>query len=305
MALFFKDLFPDDTGFFSFDVLFGEEHIEINGRVYKYNEIFTAFLNYDMGEYKKATAQGCGTDRLNKMILEMPLFRDFPNPGRLSGATEAEYAALLEDLELLERYRVFLKDTGLKKDKSFIQQIAKNGIGAFVADKTMGASEQRTAAVSNLQYLLLEDENGKAALFERMTFTRLLDFLYTDFFKGILKSCVPKQCKLCGQYFLLEKGFHYEYCDGVFEGGQTCREIGATRSFKEKTESNDVWKLHQRAYKKYYARVLKKTMSKPEFTAWADFAERLRDETLPAYLKVKAEGKEFDLTEYSRRLNER
>lgn len=305
MALFFKDLFPDDTGFFSFDVLFGEEHIEINGRSYKYNELFTAFLNYDMSEYKKATAQGCGTDRLNEMILEMPLFRDFPNPDKLSGATEAEYAALLEDLELLERYRSFLKDAGLKKNKNFIQQISKNGMSAFVADKTMGASESRTASVSKLQYLLLEDENGKAALFERMTFTRLLDFLYTDFFKGILKGCVPKQCKLCGQYFLLEKGFHYEYCDGVFEGGQTCREIGAARSFKEKTVSNDVWKLHQRAYKKYYARVLKKTMSKPEFTAWADFAETLRDETLPAYLKAKAENKEFDLTEYSRRLNER
>lgn len=305
MALFFKDLFPDDTGFFSFDVLFGEEHIEINSRSYKYNELFTAFLNYDMSEYKKAAAQCCGTDRLNEMILEMPLFRDFPNPDRLNGVTEQEYAALLEDLELLERYRSFLKDSSQKKDKNFIQQIARNGMGAFVADKTMGASEQRTAAVSNLQYLLLEDENGKAALFEHMTFTRLLDFLYTDFFKGILKGCVPKQCKLCGQYFLLEKGFHYEYCDSVFEGGQTCREIGAARSFKEKTESNDVWKLHQRAYKKYYARVLKKTMSKPEFNAWADFAEKLRDETLPDYLKAKAEKKVFDLTEYEAKLNNR
>ncbi len=305
MALFFKDLFPDDTGFFQFDVLFGAEHIEINRRSYKYNELFTAFLNYDMGEYKKAAAQGCGTGRLNEMILEMPLFREFPNPDRLSDATEGEYAALLEDLELLERYRSFLKDTGLKKDKNFIQQLAKNGMSAFVADKTMGASEHRTAAISNLQYLLLEDENGKATLFERMTFTRLLDFLYTDFFKGILKGCVPKQCKLCGRYFLLEKGFHYEYCDGVFEGGQTCREIGAARSFKDKTVSNDVWRLHQRAYKKYYARVLKKTMSKPEFGAWADFAEKLRDETLPAYLKAVSEGKKFDLTEYSRRLNER
>lgn len=305
MALFFKDLFPDNTGFFSFDVLFGEAHIEINRRSYKYNELFTAFMNYDMGEYKSAAAQGCGTDKLNEMILEMPLFRDFPNPGRLNGATEAEYAALLEDLELLERYRSFLKDANYRKDKNFIQQIAKNGMSAFVADKTMGASEQRTAAVSNLQYLLLEDENGKAALFERMTFTRLLDFLYTDFFKGVMKGCVPKQCKLCGRYFLQEKGFRYEYCDGVFEDGQTCREVGAARSFKDKTENNDVWKLHQRAYKKYYARVMKNTMSKAEFNEWAGGAERLRDETLPAYLKAMAEGKAFDLSDYTRRLNDR
>lgn len=169
----------------------------------------------------------------------------------------------------------------------------------------MGASDRRAAAVSSLQYLLLEDENGKAALFERMTFTRLLDFLYTDFFKGIMKGCVPKQCKLCGRYFVLEKGFHYAYCDGVFEDGQTCREVGSAKSFKAKTDNNDVWKLHQRAYKKYYARVLKKTMSKPDFNEWASFAERLQDETLPAYLKAKAEKVEFDLTEYSRQLNEK
>ncbi len=305
MAQFYKDLFPDTTGFFSFDVLFGEAHIEIDRRSYKYNELFTAFLNYDVAQYKKAVAQGCGTDKLNEMILEMPLFRDFPTPDRLSDVTEAEYAALLEDLELLERYRSFLKDASYRKDKNFIQQIAKNGMSAFVADKTMGAADSRTAAVSELQYLLLEDDSGRAALFERIGFTRLIDFLYTDFFKGILKGFVPKQCKLCGRYFLLKKGFHYEYCDGIFESGQTCREVGSAKSFKTKTDNNDVWKLHQRAYKKYYARVLKKTMSKPDFNEWASFAERLRGETLPAYLKAKSEKVEFDLTEYSRQLNER
>ncbi|WP_312635500.1 hypothetical protein [Oscillibacter sp.] len=34
-----------------------------------------------------------------------------------------------------------------------------------------------TAAVSNLQDLLLEDDGGKATRFERMTFTRLLERL--------------------------------------------------------------------------------------------------------------------------------
>ncbi|MEA4969827.1 MAG: DUF6076 domain-containing protein [Candidatus Pelethousia sp.] len=196
-------------------------------------------------------------------------------------------------MELLERYRGFLKETGRKKDKRFIQQIAKNGMGAFVADKTIGLSGRRAAAVSGLQYLLLEDEHGAAALFERMGFTRLIDFLYTDFFKGVMKESMPKRCKLCGRYFLLEKGFHYEYCGGIFEAGQTCREVGAARSFKEKTGNNDVWKLHQRAYKKYYARVLKKTMSKPDFNEWASSAEKLRDEILPLYYESIGGGKDI------------
>ena len=47
--------------------------------------------------------------------------------------------------------------------------------------------------------------------------------------------------------------------------------------------NNEIWKLHQRAYKKYFARTRKGTMSKPEFEAWAQEAEQLRDEALASY----------------------
>ena len=61
---------------------------------------------------------------------------------------------------------------------------------------------------------------------------------------------------------------------------KTCREIGAAKSFKEKVDNNDIWKVHQRAYKKYFARVSKGKMSKPDFEVWAREAERMRDEAL-------------------------
>lgn len=63
---------------------------------------------------------------------------------------------------------------------------------------------------------------------------------------------------------------------GKVQGGKTCREIGAAKSFKEKVDKNDIWKVHQRAYKKYFARVSKGKMSKPDFEVWARKAERLR-----------------------------
>ena len=67
---------------------------------------------------------------------------------------------------------------------------------------------------------------------------------------------------------------------GKVRGGKTCREIGAAKSFKEKVDNNDIWKVHQRAYKKYFARVSKGKMSKPDFEVWAREAERMRDEAL-------------------------
>lgn len=67
---------------------------------------------------------------------------------------------------------------------------------------------------------------------------------------------------------------------GKVQDGKTCREIGAAKSFKEKVDNNDIWKVHQRAYKKYFARVSKGKMSKPDFEVWAREAERMRDEAL-------------------------
>ena len=41
-----------------------------------------------------------------------------------------------------------------------------------------------------------------------------------------------------------------------------------------------ICKVHQRACKKYFARVSKDKMSKPDFEVWAREAERMRDEAL-------------------------
>ncbi len=46
-------------------------------------------------------------------------------------------------------------------------------------------------------------------------------------------------------------------------------------SFQEKDRSSEVWQIHQRAYKKHDARVLKKNMTKDDFLLWARDAEKL------------------------------
>lgn len=77
----------------------------------------------------------------------------------------------------------------------------------------------------------------------------------------------------------------YTYCERVAPGEttKTCRDIGAAQSFQSKLRENEVWKLYIRAYKKYFARVRKGTMSKSAFEAWSREAEHIRDEALRAY----------------------
>ena len=86
-------------------------------------------------------------------------------------------------------------------------------------------------------------------------------------------------------------GATYAYCTDPAPGqdGKTCREIGASSSFRSKVENNDVWKVHQRAYKKYYARTMRKDMTKAEFEAWTRDAEQKRDAALEPYARAESE----------------
>ena len=83
----------------------------------------------------------------------------------------------------------------------------------------------------------------------------------------------------------------YAYCTDPAPGqdGKTCREIGASSSFRSKVENNDVWKVHQRAYKKYFARIRSGLMTKGEFEVWSRQAADLRDAALERYARAESE----------------
>ena len=53
--------------------------------------------------------------------------------------------------------------------------------------------------------------------------------------------------------------------------------MGARAVFEKKIRDEDTWKLHKRAYKKYYARYMKGNMSHAEFKAWGERAAAERD----------------------------
>ena len=84
-----------------------------------------------------------------------------------------------------------------------------------------------------------------------MYFDRLLDFVYVELMRELQKGYVPKRCANCGRWFLQLPGATYAYCDGPApgQGGKTCREAEASTNFQEKVRKNEIWKLHQQAYR--------------------------------------------------------
>ena len=206
----------------------------------------------------------------------------------------------IKDIQLIqERYAWFLdrvfanavfeKKKGQRKE-SLAQLIYSSGYEAFVSGVSLGKDPEVDAPLVRAQYRI-RGERENAEVVEKMYFDRLLDFVYVEFMKGLQRGFVPKRCANCGRWFLQTPGATFSYCAGPApeDPGKTCREIGAASSFKDKVANNEVWQVQQRAYKKYYARTMRKDMTKAEFEAWTRDAEQKRDAALEPYARAESE----------------
>ena len=168
--------------------------------------------------------------------------------------------------------------------------ICSRGYEAFISGVSLGENPETDTPSVKTQYRI-RGEKEKAEIVEKMYFDRLLDFVYVEFMKGLQKGFVPKRCANCGRWFLQAPGATFAYCAGPApeDPGKTCREIGAVSSFKDKVANNEVWQVQQRAYKKYYARTMRKDMTTAEFEAWTRDAEQKRDAALEPYARAESE----------------
>ena len=80
------------------------------------------------------------------------------------------------------------------------------------------------------------------------------------------------------------------YCERIAPGEteQTCRAVGARAVFGKKIQEEDTWKIYKRAYKKYYARVMKGSMTREDFNAWVEHAAAERDFTIERLTVAKS-----------------
>ena len=134
-------------------------------------------------------------------------------------------------------------------------------------------------SMQSFGYKVLNDQQGKPILCEKISFKDLQSFLFYDFFNGIKLNYIPNKCRQCGKFFLIRSGKYYSYCDRPVrkEPGKTCRDIGARKRYAEKCRTDPVWLAYNRAYKAHYARYMKKKMSVSEFEKWSRFASAIRD----------------------------
>lgn len=150
---------------------------------------------------------------------------------------------------------------------------------------------EEMAVESSVRFVSRPTDGSINAMAERWTVSYLRDFLYLELGKAIEHGNAPRQCRLCGHWFLHEQGDKTVYCGRVAPGEteKTCREVGARAVFENKIRAEETWKLYKRAYKKYYARFMKGNMSREEFNAWVEHAAAQRDFTIELLKVAKSE----------------
>ena len=134
-------------------------------------------------------------------------------------------------------------------------------------------------------------DGDRSVMVERWSVSCLADFLYLELGKAMEHGNAPRQCRLCGRWFLHEQGDKTVYCERIAAGEmeKTCREVGARAVFERKIQEEETWKIYKRAYKKYYARFMKGNMSREEFNAWVEHAAAQRDFTIELLKVAKSE----------------
>ncbi|MDD2362158.1 MAG: hypothetical protein PHH84_04265 [Oscillospiraceae bacterium] len=89
-----------------------------------------------------------------------------------------------------ERYAWFIDEVFYRtfpkiETNKYAYQIENNGVNAFVSGISLGSNSNVDPAKTSTQFEVRESlSTGQPQLFEKMAFTRLIDFIYMDFFKA-------------------------------------------------------------------------------------------------------------------------
>ena len=258
--------------------------------------------------------------QVDKLRLEPTLlFRDTELGMMLAadgGRILEKYRMAQEDLSLIQtRYVWFLdqlgrgmeseKKKGRRKD-SPAGRLCRQGLDGLVSRADLGDERFSIEPPQvSIRYEVL-NIGGRPELTELLYFDRLADFVYVELMRGLQRGYLPKRCLNCGRWFLQQPGSDFHYCPRVAPGEleKTCREVGALSSFQAKVRNSEIWQLHQRAYKKYFARTRTGTLSRDDFDSWARQAESLRDRALEAYDRADAGERKRIAEELRAQLNQ-
>ncbi|MGN1298915.1 MAG: DUF6076 domain-containing protein [Candidatus Scatovivens sp.] len=109
------------------------------------------------------------------------------------------------------------------------------------------------------------------------------------------KDIIIQQCENCKKYFIPATAHDVKYCDSVFSGKKTCKEIGVQKAYAEKLENDRLLKKWRTRYQTLSGLVSKtKPGSKSKAAEMYEYYKKEGAIMKDKYEKGEITGKKFE-----------
>ena len=210
-------------------------------------------------------------------------------------------AEVLPEYTLPERYVIFANlhpDTQTQMLRT-MYAIAPVSRGRFHTEQMIRFNDPETVDVRKVLDNLHRDSENAVSLHAYFAVQSLEEMLYLELMEAVKRGIRVKRCALCDRYFALADKRKRSYCDRLYDGKHTCRQIGAKQKFNQSVEDDPYLQEFQRIYNRMYSRYYRedagdgssgtKKLSADEFKAWRATASELRR----AYRRKEISGAEL------------
>lgn len=210
-------------------------------------------------------------------------------------------ADVLPEYTLPERYVMFanLHPEIQNQMLRTMYAVAPIRYGQFHTEQMISFDDPDMVDVRTVLDGLHRDSENAVSLHPYFAVQSLEEMLYLELMEAVKRGIRVKRCGLCDRYFALADKRKRSYCDRLYDGKHTCKQIGAKQKFSQAVDDDPYLQKFQRVYNRMYSRYYRedasdgdsgtKKLSAEEFKAWTAAASELRR----AYRRKEISGEEL------------
>ena len=171
--------------------------------------------------------------------------------------------------------------------------------GQFHAEQLISFEDPNAVDARTVLDGFHRDSENAVSLHPYFAVQSLEEMLHLELMEAVKRGIRVKRCGLCDRYFALTDKRRRSYCDRLYDGKHTCKQIGAKQKFSQAVDDDSFLQEFQRVYNRMYSRYYRedasgsdggtKKLSAEEFKAWTVAASELRR----AYLRKEISGEEI------------
>ena len=208
---------------------------------------------------------------------------------------------VLTEYSLSERYVMFcnLHPNFTQHMLRSMYGIAPIANGCFDTSKLIQVDNPAEVDTKKVLQNIHGDSDYAVSMWQYFAIQSLEEMLYLELMEMVKRGIRVKRCALCDRYFVLADKRRRDYCDRIYGGKRTCKQIGAKKRFNQSIEDDAYLQEFQRIYNRMYSRFYRmdawgterqtNKLTEEQFKAWVLAASKARQE----YKAGAINGEEF------------